>query len=375
MSHEETSHNKYIQNGQFFIIIESDINMVRIPSMSIISRNFDIGVFNKKDRIMKTNVIAIMVFAVFFIPLEAQKVSNFSYKFDNGTVITMEKDWGHVWVQQRQDAFAPNEDPQSVVISVRTMGDLSKGSTFKLTSGGKDVRMKDASAGTYDLKVTTALAEMPGSISFDVNGIVVKPKMKTTVSITIYSYQVYISEAQANNNGLAGYDSKVYKYKGNSQTSPTCGRPEFYPKGNHQAAISPDQKTDALSGKIKPGTYDVRLTFDVCGSEQKIWLNNMTFKPNVNYKINTNLNAGDIAYGGTVRDVSKIHMYPAGTADRMQGVAKPDKTREILCYDPANQRYPCPPGSYDVLLNIGNGTRYQWIKNFIVRTGTRADVR
>jgi len=218
--------------------------------MSILYRNFDRRVFNKKDRIMKKNVIAILVFAVFFVPLEAQKVSNFSYNFDNGTVITMDKDWGHVWVQQRQDAFAPNGDPQSVVITVRTMGDLSKGSTFKLTSAGKDVRMKDAKAGTYDLKVTTALAEMPGSISFDVNGIVVKPNMKTTVSITIYSYQIYISEAQGNNNGFAGYDSKVYKYKGNAQASPSCGRPEFYPKGNHQSAISPDQKTDALSGKI-----------------------------------------------------------------------------------------------------------------------------
>jgi len=95
----------------------------------------------------------------------------------------------------------------------------------------------------------------------------------------------------------------------------------------------------------------------------------------MNYKINTNLNAGDITYGGTRRDISKMHMYPSGTANRMQGVAKPDKTREILCYDPVNQRYPCPPGSYDVLLDIGNGSRYEWVKDVIVRTGTPVSVK
>ena len=324
---------------------------------------------------MKKLLIAILFFAVILIPLDAQKVSSLNYKLDNGIEVKMEKDWGHVWVQQTQSAFAPNEDPQSVVISVRTMGELTQGSTFKLTSGGKDVRMKDASAGTYDLKITSSLTGEPGTLSFDVNGIVVKPKMKTTVSVTIYSYLLNIEESQGNNNGLAGYDSKVYKYKGNQETSSSCGKPVFYMKGNHEKPINPDSRTDELSGKIKPGTYDVQLTLDVCGSDQKIWLENMTFKSNINYRITTNLNSGDVAYAGVARDISKLHMYPAGTADRMQGSPKPDKTREILCYDPATVRYPCPPGSYDVMLNFGNGSRYEWKKNIVVRTGTRVDVK
>lgn len=316
-----------------------------------------------------------MFFGVIMHPLEAQKVSNYSYKFINGVEVKMEKDWGHVWIQQTHSAFAANEDPQSVVINVRTMGVLVQGSTFKLTSGGKDVRMKDASAGTYDLTISSNLSGKPGTLSFDVNGIVVKPKMKTTVSVTIYGYLVNIEESTGSFNGLAAYDSKVYKYQGNTETSPTCGRPAFFMKGDHNKSINPDIKTDDLSGRIKAGTYDVQLTLDVCGSDQKIWLENMVLKPNTSYKISTNLNAGDIAYAGIARDISKMHMYPAGTADRMQGSAKPDKTREILCYDPATTRYPCPPGSYDVLLNMGNGSRYEWKKNVVVRTGYRVDVK
>jgi hypothetical protein len=68
-------------------------------------------------------------------------------------------------------------------------------------------------------------------------------------------------------------------------------------------------------------------------------------------------------------------MYPSGTADKQAGAAKPDKNLEVECYEPATSKFACPPGSYDVLINIGNGAKYEWRKNVFVRTGIRSDVK
>jgi hypothetical protein len=304
-------------------------------------------------------------------------VNNFTYKLDNGVIVKMERNWGNVWVQQVQEAFKAGEEQRSVNVVLRPMGELlsSGTTTTKLTKEGKEVKTTGTPGGTYDLKVTSGLSGKPGSLSFDVNGIVVKDKMKTTVTLTIYDYQVNIDEVAAPSKGLASYDSKVIKYKNNSETSPKCGIPVFYQKGVRDKSVVPDVKTTDLTGKIKPGTYDVQIGVDVCSQFQKIWLENFTMKPDVSYKISVNLNAGEVVYAGVNRDVKKLHMYPAGTADRMQGVAKPDKSLERIVFEPATTKYPCPPGSYDVLLNIGPDKKYEWRKSVYVRTGTRTDVK
>jgi hypothetical protein len=98
-------------------------------------------------------------------------------------------------------------------------------------------------------------------------------------------------------------------------------------------------------------------------------------KPDINYKINTNLNAGEITYAGVNREVKQLHIYTAGTADKMQGAAKRDIPKEFITYDRALLKWACPPGTYDVLLNIGNGAKYEWRKNVIVRSGARTDVK
>lgn len=318
---------------------------------------------------MKNSCIILSFLTVLISPLQAQKVSSFSYKLDNGIVVKMERNWANIWVQQRQDAFAPSEQPQSVVVNIRAMGDLTKGSVIKLTSAGKDVKMKDAAPGTYDLKITSSLSGKPGTITFDVNGIVVKPKMKTTVSITIYNYQINIEETQAANKGLAYYESKINRFKGNTEQKLNKGIISFYTRDSHDKKITPDEPATDFNGKIKPGKYDVLITIEISGNVQKIWLENFTMKPDFNYKITTNLNAGEISYSGVARDVKKIHMYPAGIADRQQGTAKPDKTTEIISYEPATSQFACPPGTYDVIISFGNGARYEWRKNIVVRTG------
>jgi hypothetical protein len=323
---------------------------------------------------MKKLIILLSLQALFIIQLLSQTVSNFNYKLDNGIVVKMERDWTHEWLQQRQDPIA-GTNPTSVIINIRTMGDLTLSSVFKLESGGKDVRLKDAAPGTYDLKITSKLSGKPGTISFDLKGIVVKPKMTTTVSVTLYNYQINIEETPGANKGLAYYESKINRYKGNTDQNLNWGIPSFYAKGAHDKKIAPDEPMGDYYGKIKPGTYDVLITLEISGYVQKIWLENFTMKPDVNYKIATNLNAGEISYAGTTRDVKSLHMYPAGTADKQQGAAKPDKSTEIIGYDKPSLYFACPPGTYDVLINIGNGAKYEWRKGIIVRTGTKTQVK
>jgi hypothetical protein len=323
---------------------------------------------------MKKLSILLLFQAFLFIPLLSQTVSNFSYKLDNGIVVKMERDWAHEWVQQRQDPITGTES-SSVTVNVRTMGDLTQSTVFKLTIGGKDIRMKDAAPGTYDLKITSKLSGKPGAISFDVKGIVVKPKMMTTVNVTLYNYQINIEETPGANKGLAYYEANISRYKGNPEQNTKWGTTSFYAKGAHEKIIAPNEPVGDNKGKINPGSYDVLISIETCGHGQKVWLENFTMKPDINYKITTNLNAGEVTYAGVTRDVKKLHMYPAGTADKQQGGAKPDKTTEILCYEPASSKFACPPGSYDVLINIGNGSKYEWRKNIVVRSGARTDVK
>lgn len=324
---------------------------------------------------MKKSFFALLFFAVLGYPLISQTANNYSYKFDNGTVVKTERDWGHIWIQQKQDAFTANEEHQSVVIKVTTFGELGQNTTFKLSSAGKDVKLKDAAPGSYDMKITSKTIGKPGMISFDAQGIEVKPKMKTTVTVTIYKYQVSIDESAGTNKGLAGYDSRVAWFKGNLDQTGKIGAISFFAKGAHDKKLTPDIVTNDISGKIKPGTYDVMISIDISGKNQKVWLENFIVKADVNYKLTTNMNAGTITYAGINRDVKQLHLYPAGSADRLQGSTKPDKASEVISYDPAFTTYACPPGSYDVLLVVGTGTRNEWKKNVVVRTGARTDVK
>ncbi len=104
-----------------------------------------------------------------------------------------------------------------------------------------------------------------------------------------------------------------------------------------------------------------------------MWLDNFVMKPDVTYNITINLNAGIVEYAGANRDVKGIHMYPAGTADNQKGAATPDKNLEVMKCEGVSTTAPCPPGTYDALLNIGN--KYEWRKGIVVKTGGRAQVK
>ncbi len=319
-------------------------------------------------------VVILLFQAVMVFSLQAQKVSNYTYNLENGIKVNMEQCWNQVWVDQRFDAVQAS-DPVPLALSVRTMGDLTSGSSFKLYSSGKEIKVQGAKPGTYSMKVLSNLSGEPGNLSFDIDNIIIKPQSKTTVSVILYNYQVIIDEAPGTQKGLSSFTSKVERFKGNPESSPTCGIAAFYSGQDHNTPVPSGPAAGSKDGSIKPGTYDVMVTLGPPGRSQKVWLENFVMKPDMKYNITTNLNAGIIEYAGTNREVKYIHLYPAGIADRQNGKAVPDRNYEMIRCETQGVATACPPGSYDVLLNIGNGAKYEWRKNIVVRTGSRTQVK
>ena len=153
------------------------------------------------------------------------------------------------------------------------------------------------------------------------------------------------------------------------------GIPSFYSKGNHDKPIPPAELISKTTGKIKPGTYDLLISIGISDQIQKLWLENFVIKPNINYKISTNLNAGGIIYAGGSKDVNGMSLYPAGTAAKQTGNPTPVKTIEKITYKSIAIANCCSPGTYDVLLNFKNGTKYEWRKNIIIQTGIKTEVK
>lgn len=321
---------------------------------------------------MKKLLLFLSLQVIIILAIKAQPVSEYLYKLDNGINVKTDRCWNQVWVQQEFNALKAGEKtPLSV--SSRILGDLTTGSTFKLMRAGKEVKMQGAAPGTYDLKLAYKLSGKPGTISFLVSNVVIKPNTKTNVSITLYDYQILISETAASLNGLSFFETKINKYKGNPDQTNNLGIPIFYVKGNHDKPISPDESVNKTSGKIKPGVYDVLISIGISGQIQKVWLENFTMKPDINYAIAANLNGGVISYTGGNKDVKNLHLYPAGTAAKQSGTPSPIKNLELGKYENVSSNNACPPGAYDIL--ISNGSKYEWKKNFVIKTGAKTEVR
>jgi hypothetical protein len=325
---------------------------------------------------MKKILCAFTIMTFMILSIQGQTVANYSYLLDNGINIKAEHCWDHVWISQTYEASTDATQANPLAVNIRTLGDLIiSGSTIKLFSAGKEVRMQGAPAGTYELKVTTKLSGKPGVLSFVASNIIIKPKTKTSVSVILYDYQYTIAETAAVLSGLSSYESTVNCFKGSPGQNPHKLVMAFYAKGKRDVKIIPAEGATDTKGKIKSGTYDVLMTITISGQKHEIWLENFTLKPDVNYKIGTNLNAGIIIYTGGNKDVKTLHLYPAGAAAQQTAKPAPDKTREIISYDNITATNACPPGSYDVLLGFGSGNKYEWRKNIPVQTGGRAEVK
>jgi hypothetical protein len=324
---------------------------------------------------MKKIIIMLMLNALVILALKAQNVTNYTYKLDNGISVRMEQCWNHVWVSQAFEAVKASDQTSPLVINPRTLGFLTSGSTFKLFSSGKELKIQGIKPGTYSLRQTFKLSGKPGTITFNIENVEIKPQTKTTLSIILYDYQILIDEKAENQNGQASYSSKIERYKGNAELNPSCGILAFYEKGKHDKPFISAEGPGSKNGSIKPGSYDVLVSLGAPGNLQKIWLENFIIKANVSYSLTTNLNAGVIEYLGGNKEVKAFHLYPAGSADKQKGNPAPDKNLEIMKCESQTTASSCPPGTYDVLLNISNGKKYEWRKNIPVTTGSRSQVK
>jgi hypothetical protein len=312
--------------------------------------------------------------AVAIFSLQAQPVSDYSYKLDNGINVKTEGCWNMVWVQQSYTALAAG-DQAPLVVNIRTLGDLISGSAFKLYKSGKEAKMQGAAPGTYDLRLSFKLSGRPGTLSFVVGNIIIKPKTKTSVAITLYDYQILIEETKASLKGLSSYETRVNRCKSNTIQDLYFGMPTFYTKGMHDKSIPPAESSGKTSGKMKPGTYDLLISIGISGQTHKVWLENFIMKPDISYKISTNLNAGGISYTGGNKDIKAMHLYPAGTASRQKGNPVPVKNLETISYSNMAVTNCCSPGTYDVLLNFKDGAKYEWRNNIVVQTGSNTEIK
>ncbi len=323
---------------------------------------------------MKTLLSALAIQTVVILSLQAQSVSDYSYQLDNGINVKSENCWNQVWVQQTYSTLnAGDKTPLSV--NIRTLGDLISSSAFKLISSGKEIKTQGAAPGTYDLKLTFKLSGNPGTLSFVIGNVVIKPKTKTSVSVTLYDYQVLIEETKGSLKGLSNYDTKINRCKSNTIQDMYFGLPTFYGKGKHESPITPAEMTGNTNGKIKPGTYDLLLSIGISNQVHKVWLENFVMKPDISYKISINLNSGGIIYAGGNKDVKMMHLYPAGTASRQNDNPAPVQNLEVISYENIAVTNCCSPGTYDVLLNFKNGAKYEWKKNIVVQTGLKTEVK
>jgi hypothetical protein len=323
-----------------------------------------------KNLFILSTLQTVMIFAI-----QAQPVKDYSYKLDNGITVKTEHCWNQVWVQQTYTAIATDDNTAPLAVNIRTLGDLMSQSSYNLFSAGKEVKMRGAKPGTYELKLTFKLSGKPGTLSLVIGNIIIKSKTKTNIDVTLYDYQILIDEKPASSNSLSLYQTQINRYKQNTTQDIYFGIPSFYAKGDHSKMISPDEQISKTSGRIKPGTYDMLISVVISGQTHKVWLENFLMKPDVNYKIAINLNAGEITYAGGNKQVKAMHLYPAGTAARQTGAPAPAKNLEVASYENVAIMNSCAPGSYDVLLRFGSGAKYEWRKNLVVTTGAKTAVK
>jgi len=306
--------------------------------------------------------------------MHAQDVSEYNYKLDNGITVKTEHCWNHVWVQQSFAALDAT-DKSPLEVKTRVLGDLITVSSFKLINNGKEVKLQGAAPGTYRLNMTFKLSGTPGTIDIAIDNVVLKPKTKTSLSVTLYEYQILIDEKPAALNGLTNYEMLINRCKDNTVQDIYYGLPAFYTPGQRDKSIPPAEITSKTSGKIKPGTYDLLISIGISNQTHLVLLENFRIKPDTKYKISTNLNAGGIVYSGGNKDVKAMYLYPAGTAVSQKTVPARIQNLETIDYKTVNITNCCSPGTYDVLLDFRNGSKYEWRKNIIVKTGYKTDIK
>ena len=324
---------------------------------------------------MKTLISVLILGAVISLQISAQPVSNYVYKLDNGITVKTEKTWSQVWVQQNYSEMAPGDKTSPLSVNIRALGSLISGSEYKLMSSGKEVKLQGVAPGSYDLRLTFKLSGKPGTLSFLIGNITIKPKTKTAVDVTLYDYQVMIDEAPASLTGMSSYETDIDRCKTHTIQDIYFGIPLFYEVGKHDKPLNLAKVESKTKGQIKPGSYDVLISVAISTQTHKVWLENFNLKADTKYKVTINLNAGGIQYTGGNKEVSGLHLYPAGTAVKQTGTSAPNKSLETISYENVAIANCTSPGVYDVLIDFSKGKKYEWRKNIAVSTGSKTDVK
>ncbi len=324
---------------------------------------------------MKNIVSTIVLVFVILLSTHAQQVSNYTYKLDNGISIKTDHCWNQVWIQQSFTPMSKDDKGSPLAVNIRALGDLIAGSEYKLTNGGKEVKMQGVVPGKYELNLAFKLSGKPGKLSFSVGNIEIKAGTRTAVSVTLYDYQINISEKQSPSGGLSEYTSSAVRCKAHTSQDVYPGVITFYEKGKHDKAITPDQATGKSKGKIKAGTYDVLMAISISNQTHQVWLDNFQLKPDVSYEVTVNLNAGGIIYTGINKDIKGLSLYQAGTAAKQAGKPERVKNLETISFDNVNIVNPCSPGVYDVLLRNAKETKLEWKKNIAISSGARTEIK
>ncbi|MBI5806624.1 hypothetical protein HZA73_11390 [candidate division TA06 bacterium] len=307
---------------------------------------------------------------------KAQVIRDYSYKLDNGATVRTEKGWNYV---QAAQTFASQQKPAAtgkIDVAVTAVGDLISGYGVKILKAGAEVDSASLTPGIYDLKITCPLSSStPGDISFLVAGAVIRPKTDTKVSVTLHDVQITINEKTEPNQGLAYYETKTNRYHGNWEQNGNWSIPKFFRSGDHKVKVAPDAPGGDYYGKIRGGKYDLYLDIYTRAGGHMIWLENLELKPDVSCRITTNLNAAEVAYTGGEFEVKMLHFYPAGTAAKAKGKPRPDKKAERFAIEGPDHVTPCPPGTYDVLLNYSYGGKYVWRKGVVLEVDKKTEIK
>lgn len=319
--------------------------------------------------------ITFFMFCLACFPVYSQTITEYSYLLDNGIKVVTEKGWNYIQVYQVFDSLKNDEQSKLLKVSINPIGDLISGSEVTVLNDSGEIPIQNVTEGSYSLKIKCPLSSTPGSISFLVKDISIKTGFQTNVFISIHDVQITIDEKPGGD--LCYYESKINRYAGNNEQNLNWGIPLFYLKGVHDKKINPDEPMGEYFGKIKPGFYDLLIKIEIgeTGFTHKIWLENFEMKPNNEYRIKTNLNAGEIKYTGGNYEVKVIHLYPAGTADKIKDSPKRQNKMEIISFERPDYTKACPVGKYDVLVDYGYGAKFEWRKNVEVNYGSKTEIK
>ena len=305
--------------------------------------------------------------------INSQTISNYVYKFENGVNVVTEKGWNWINLSVSNGILDSAKIKSPLLVEVRSIGDLVAGSKFKVLKDSSEVNMETLTPGSYKLSVGCSLLQKNGTISFDVNDVVIREKMQTILTISVHDAEIIINESITEADGLTIYEVRIDKNTGQNGIIVT---PHFYAPGTVSPEIAPVATVSPCLGKIKPGTYDIKTNIELkmTGFAHIIQVKNISLKPDAKYVFSCNLNVGELRYAGDNSNVKAVHLYPAGTASKLKGIAKPQKDIEIFGFERPTWFTVCPPGTYDILLEYTAPVKYEWKRNIVCKVGEQTDI-